>query len=91
MKMHGSQNAVTATERAVTINERLSKALSTLSFQCDRLEAVLSRVNGTPSKLEQATKSNGPAPILSMQANLEHLEGHVERLIELASGVERIA
>lgn len=85
-------NAAVTTDREVTLNERLNKALNTLGYQCERLEAVLSRVNGTPQKIESASRgSTAPTPVLSMQNNVEGLEVQLDRLVNLSNGVERIA
>lgn len=83
------QAAKTAT--AVTINDRLNKTMEIVSYQCDRLESVLSRVNGTPQKIESAKAGNAPRPIMSMQNTVENLEALTQRLTDLAGGVESIA
>lgn len=80
-----------AQDRAITINKRLNKTLGTLAYQCERIEAVLSRVNGTPQKIEAVTCGQTPQPTLSMQATIDGLDNAVTRLVELAGGVERIA
>lgn len=74
-----------------TINDRLNKAVDTVSYQCDRLESVLSRVNGTPQKIESAKTGNPPRPTMSMQNAIENLEALTQRLADLAGGVESIA
>lgn len=90
--MYGSDARAAATaEVAATLNDRLNKMLDTLSYQCERIEAVLSRVNGTPQKIESAKAGNAPRPILSMQNAIEGLENTSQRLVELTGGVERIA
>ena len=78
-------------ERAITLNERLNKACVSLQYQCERLESVLSRVNGTPQKIEGAKVGTAPTPTLPLQATVEHLEEVQGRLATLADGVERIA
>lgn len=87
---YADQAAKTA-ERAITLNERLNSALNTLGYQCERLEAVLGRINGTPQRIEAAQTGKAPTPILSMQHNVENLEAQTNRLVELLNGVERIA
>jgi Holliday junction resolvasome RuvABC DNA-binding subunit len=80
-----------ASERALTLNERLNKTLETLGYQCERIEAVLSRVNGTPQKIEAAQAGKAPRPVLSMQNAVESLEATTQRLIDLTGNVEHIA
>ena len=84
------QNAMPVSDKPITLNDRLNHMLETLSYQCDRLESVLSRVNGTPQKIESA-KGTAPRPTLSMQNAIESLETTTARLVELTSGTERIA
>lgn len=86
-----SGQAVTAQDRAVTLNDRLNKMVETIGYQCDRIEAVLSRVNGAPQKIEQAKGGNVPRPTLSMQNAIEALENIQQRLIDLTNNVEKIA
>ncbi len=90
MEYAGNAKAA-ATDKAVTLNDRLNKTLGTVSYQCERIEAVLSRVNGTPQKIETGRAGNAPTPVLSMQGVIENLESVTQRLVELTSGVERIA
>lgn len=87
------QAAKSATaDRQATLNDRLNKALETISYQCDRIEAVLSRVNGTPQKIEGASRGGQPPrPTISMQNALEGLESATHRLVELTNGAEQIA
>lgn len=86
------QTAKTANpEREATLNERLNREVETLMYQCERIESVLSRVNGTPQKIEGAKNSNAPRPTLSMQNALEALATTTQRLVELTGGIERIA
>lgn len=77
--------------RAMTLNERLNKTVETLAYQCERIEAVLSRVNGTPQKLESAQAGKAPRPVQSMQNAMENLEATTQRLIDLTGNVEQIA
>jgi hypothetical protein len=88
--MYAGEQAVKA-DRVSTINDRLNKMLDTLGYQCERIEAVLSRVNGTPQKIESAKGGIAPRPSLSMQNAIETLETTTERLTSLANGVEQIA
>lgn len=77
--------------RETTLNERLTEALSRFTNQCERIEAVLGRVNGTPQRIEGAKGSPVPTPPPSLQNNVDTLDGLVERLGSLTNGVERIA
>ncbi len=88
--MYAADNAAKA-DRTITLNDRLNKALETLGYQCERLESVLSRVNGTPQKLENAKTGVAPRPMLSMQNAVETLEATAERLAQLTGNVEQIA
>ena len=85
------QNAMPVSDKPITLNDRLNRTLETLGYQCDRLEAVLSRVNGTPQKIESAKQTSAPRPTLSLQNAIESLETTAARLVELTSGTERIA
>jgi hypothetical protein len=91
MSMYASDKASPTAERALTLNERLNKTLDTLGYQCERIEAVLSRVNGTPQKIESGNAGKAPRPVQSMQNAIESLEVTTNRLIELTGGVEHIA
>jgi hypothetical protein len=88
--LYQDQKSATATEREVTFNDRLNKAVGVIGYQCERIESVLSRVNGTPQKLENAAVK-APTPMHSMQGNLDNLEALADRLTNLSGGVERIA
>lgn len=80
--------------REVTFNERLNRVGDQLATQCDRLESVLSRVNGTPRADSVNRLGEAPTPIrptLSLSQVVENLEALAKRLGELRTGVERIA
>lgn len=77
-------------KRESTLNERLNRVADLIDFQCDRLESVLARVNGTPQKVENATTSTA-TPMRPMNGAIETLEVLGQRLADLVSGVERIA
>lgn len=83
--------APSAPERALTLNDRLSRALEGYNIQCERIESVLSRVNGTPQKIEGGKPGQAPRPVYAMQATIENLEATLSRLAELTGGLERIA
>jgi len=89
---YASNAAQTEGSREVTLNERLNKVAEALLFHCDRIESVLSRVNGTPptaargqDKLAQIRPTN------PLSGVVETLEITAKRLDELSVGVERIA
>ena len=78
--------------REANLNERLNKVSERLQFYCERVESVLSRVNGTPqaargaeSKLAQLT------PTMPLANVVDHLEAVQNRLADLVTGIERIA
>lgn len=83
--------AATKQDREITLNERLNTALNTLGYQCERIESVLGRVNGTPQRLQDAKAGIAPTPVSSLSNNVEALEGIAERLVSLTNGMERIA
>ena len=87
----GSATQVEA-PREQTINERLNKVADSLQYQCERIESVLSRVNGTPPLVNKAPdKLAQIKPTHSMTNVTEMLEAINTRLAELSVGVERIA
>jgi hypothetical protein len=81
--------------REVTLNERLNKMVESLQYQCDRLESVLSRVNGTPpTPIGTSGRPSDVTPIkptLPLSQVVEMIEALQTRLSDLATGVERIA
>jgi len=79
--MHGNQ-AATSIPRAVeaTLNERLNKAAESFNYQCDRIEAVLSRVNGTPSNKD--TRSAGSVAQINAVKKLYKVYGEKKALDE---------
>lgn len=89
--MYADSKAATTTERDATLNDRLNKMLETLGYQCERIEAVLSRVNGTPQKIESGKAGSAPRATLAMQNAIESLETTTGRLVDLTTNVERIA
>lgn len=84
-------NVRTDTATASTLNERLNRTLNSINHQCERIEAVLGRVNGTPQRLQDAKAGSAPTPSMSMQNAVESLEAATERLASLAGTVENIA
>lgn len=77
---------------AATFNDRLNRLAETLHFQCERIEAVLARVNGTPQGKEQRGGDVAQIrPVHALAQIVESLEGTSQRLADLAGGVERIA
>lgn len=74
-----------------TINERLNRTLDNYTGLLDRLEVVLSRVNGTPNKGSDAREIAQIRPTLPLTAVVENMEGTADRLTNLVIGIERIA
>lgn len=80
------------TPRERTINERLNRVAESLQHQCQRIESVLSRVNGTPpTAIKSPDKVAQIQPTHAMTNVTEMLEAINSRLAELSDGVERIA
>ena len=78
--------------KEATLNDRLNRLVSGVTNQCDRLESVLSRVNGTPAGQDQGRGSVAQiSPTHSMTQCVDMLEQANQRLANLASGVEAIA
>ena len=81
--------------REATLNERLNRVGEQFNSQCDRIEGVLSRVNGTPQPPKTGDRiGEAPTPIRptqSLSQIVENLEMLAKRLSELRTGVERIA
>lgn len=87
------QAAKTTTPRTPTLNERLNKVSDSLQFQCERLEGVLARVNGTP-QAERTSRDKVVSPISPTHALanvVELLETSARRLDELNTNAEQIA
>ena len=90
---HGA-TAVGSAPRQPNLNERLNEISERLQNQCQRIEEVLARVNGTPIPAAQGRNLADPIkpmPSLPMATVIEHLESVQSRLMELAAGIERIA
>lgn len=91
---YGNQagQASNPTPRDATLNERLNRAYESLQSHCDRLESVLSRVNGTPtaapSNMKEVAQIRPPHPLSGV---VEMMEQTSARLASLTEGVERIA
>lgn len=73
-----------------TINDRLNRVAEAIHDHCDRIECVLSRVNGTPQN-EKAREVAQIRPTRALGMTVDSLEGAQTRLRELTLGVERIA
>lgn len=81
-----------AADRALTLNERLNRMAETLGYQCERIEGVLARVNGTPQSIQAAGRNETTKqPTLPMGATVDTIEKQMQRLADLATGVESIA
>ena len=94
MSGYSGQNTMAAapTPREPSLNERLNSISNRMQSQCDRIESVLGRVNGTPTAERNVNdKVAQIAPTLPLATVVEHLESVLARLQELAAGVERIA
>lgn len=87
--MNQAQGAVT---REHTLAERVEKACSSLTLNCERIEASLARVNGVPSPVRSIDALAGKiAPSMSLVGGVENIEQLAQRLTDIASSVERIA
>lgn len=91
--MQGNTSRLTATEAVATLNDRLNKASEGLQQQCERIEHVLGRVHGNPTP--KAAIGGGDVsritPSLPLATIVEHMEGTLNRLAEIANSAERIA
>lgn len=81
------------TPREPTLNERLNGISNRMQSQCERIEQVLGRINGTPAAAptNHGGKITDISPTLPLATVVEHLESVQSRLMELAIGVEKIA
>lgn len=87
MLNQGTQTA----PKVATFNERLNKTMEAISYQCERLESVLSRVNGTSTSGQgrgDVAKISPMLPLGDVVANLEQVK---ERLANLTTAIEQIA
>lgn len=76
-----------------SLNERLNKTFDSLTYQCERIESVLARVNGTPptpAKLE-GNVTGQIRPTFALSQVVDNLEQVNQRLSSLAVGIEKIA
>ena len=90
--MHDARATRTATEVPATLNDRLNKASEGLQNQCERIENVLCRVLGNPTP--KAAVGGDVAriqPQLPLATVVDHMEGILNRLAEIANNAERIA
>lgn len=79
-------------ERALTLNERLNKVSEALQFQCERIESVLAKVNGSPQPGRPPTTAVAQInPTLPLATVVDHIEAVQARLADLATHAERIA
>lgn len=94
MSSNQMQGYATATEvpRERTLTERLNKVAEGVAFQCDRIEGVLGRVNGTPSPIGNMKDVAAQIrPTVPLAQTVEALEMALQRLSDLSTNVERIA
>ena len=90
--MYADQTAKSVAPKEATLNHRLNNVSERLQEQCERIEGVLGRVNGTPTAQPMRGKDAATiSPTLPLSTIVEHLESVQARLTELAHGVERIA
>ena len=92
--MTGANQAQQNIPKVATLNERLNRAAQHLQDGCDRLESILSRVNGTPQPQTQGQAVGKLAqinPTLPLSTVVEHLEAVELRLAELVNNAENIA
>jgi hypothetical protein len=75
--------------RAITLNERLNKALDRIESDTQRIGCALARMNGVPS--DGGSKETCAAlPVRSLVGVVEGLEKQAEVLRNLAEGVDQI-
>lgn len=86
-----AQNAKAETPVPATLNERLNRVAEGLMIQCERIESVLSRVNGTPTNEKAGRDVAQIRPLHALASLVDNLEGIQQRLGELSNGIERIA
>lgn len=89
--MYQDQAAKTASAKEATFNDRLNKVADSIAFQCERIESVLSRVNGTPQVKNPEGAAVPIRPMFPLSQIVENLENANQRLNSLATGVEKIA
>lgn len=92
--MYVAEEVKMKADREPSLNERLNRLSDRMQQQCQRIEDVLARVNGTPTNRPPTTSMAVPTPInpvLPLVTVVEHLEAVQSRLTELAMHVERIA
>jgi uncharacterized protein Yka (UPF0111/DUF47 family) len=74
-----------------TLNNRLNRALDRFESECDRIERVLSRVNGTPTKEPMGRDVAQINPTRPMLGVVEAIENQADRLGNLANNLESVA
>jgi hypothetical protein len=91
----GYPTAAVQEKRESTLNDCLNKIADSLQFQCERIESVLARVNGTPGTPTSGRLGGSDVaqirPTHPMGQVVDTLEQLSQRLANLASGVESIA
>jgi hypothetical protein len=76
--------------KAPTLSDRLGSSAQKVENLCNRMEYMLSRVNGTPSSVESnLNKATAATP--PMVASMEQLENQIVRLQGLIDSAESIA
>lgn len=93
--MYRDQAQPAAVPKEATLNDRLNKVADSLQFQCDRIESVLARVQGTPPTPATGNSRGGDVsmirPTHALVQIVEALEQTNQRLASLATGTESIA
>lgn len=86
--------AVPQQERAATLNDRLNRVADLLSYQCERIESMLERVNGaasSPGRPPRGAEVAQIRPTIALATVVENLEKDGQRLANLVTGVELVA
>ena len=74
-----------------TLNARMNRVLDRIEGECDRIDRVLGRVNGTPQKDISVGSVAQISPMRAMTNVVEQIEGQADRLSSLASNLETVA
>ena len=69
----------------------MNRVLDRIEGECDRIDRVLGRVNGTPQKDISVGSVAQISPMRAMTNVVEQIEGQADRLSSLASNLETVA
>lgn len=90
--MYPAADSRPSAPKPITLNQRLANSAEQLLRQCQRVESVLSRINGTPpapgTGSDNIAKISSTPPLLS---SVDSIEQQAERLARLADGLENVA